>query len=411
MKKLLCISILFLFCSAFVQNSELKAQILKKILKKTTEKVEEKVEQKTEEAIENAMDENESTPTDTAAADNTVNSGKIKGTDLQSYSKYDFVPGDRILLFEDFSTDAVGDFPARWTTNGSGEVKTLNIAPGHWFHLNTENNMYQLAENLVLPENYIIEFDVIVPKKEGYSGGISVNIFKSENPDPTFIENFIDAKGIGIHADYETDWEAGFLDGEWKLGNSELAKIEADKVEHIIIWVQQRRVRIYHAGQKVLDLPTFTSIGFKPDRFAFNLSNCAGAVPYVSNLRITTAAPDTRNKLLTDGKIITYGIQFDVGSAVVKPESFGTINEIAKAIISAGIKVKITGHTDNTGNAEANLDLSRRRAESVKSELIKMGVNASLLSTDGAGSSQPIATNETATGRAQNRRVEFTAVK
>jgi len=52
---------------------------------------------------------------------------------LESYSQYDFVPGDKVLLFEDFSQDAVGDFPALWTTDVAGEINTLNVAPGNWF--------------------------------------------------------------------------------------------------------------------------------------------------------------------------------------------------------------------------------------------------------------------------------------
>ena len=46
---------------------------------------------------------------------------------FESYTQYDFVPGDEILYFDDFSQDAVGDFPAHWTSNGSGEIKTINI--------------------------------------------------------------------------------------------------------------------------------------------------------------------------------------------------------------------------------------------------------------------------------------------
>ncbi len=64
--------------------------------------------------------------------------GKARQTASQklvSTSQYDFVPGDKILYFEDFSQDAIGDFPALWTTDGSGEVKTVKIAPGKWFHL------------------------------------------------------------------------------------------------------------------------------------------------------------------------------------------------------------------------------------------------------------------------------------
>ena len=60
--------------------------------------------------------------------------GKTGGqqTALESYSKYDFIPGEKVIFYEDFSQDAVGDFPALWNTNGSAEVVTTNLFPGNW---------------------------------------------------------------------------------------------------------------------------------------------------------------------------------------------------------------------------------------------------------------------------------------
>ena len=79
---------------------------------------------------------------------------------LESYSEYDFVPGDQILFFEDFSQDAVGDFPALWTGNKSGEVKTLNNFPGKWFQL-TASGMIVYLNKIDFPQNFILEFDYI----------------------------------------------------------------------------------------------------------------------------------------------------------------------------------------------------------------------------------------------------------
>ena len=83
---------------------------------------------------------------------------------LKAFSNYDFVAGDKVLLFEDFSQDAIGDFPALWTTNKSGEINTLNVGPGNWLNLNgTEGNWWFLKQ-IDFPRNFIVEFDV-VPKK------------------------------------------------------------------------------------------------------------------------------------------------------------------------------------------------------------------------------------------------------
>jgi outer membrane protein OmpA-like peptidoglycan-associated protein len=141
----------------------------------------------------------------------------------------------------------------------------------------------------------------------------------------------------------------------------------------------------------------------------FLLYRGASCASYVSNIKITTASPDTRNKLLTEGKLVTYGIYFDVNKDVVKPESYGTLNDIAKILNEVpDVKVKIVGHTDSDGDDAMNLDLSKRRAASVKAELAKsFGVNADRLFTDGMGESQPVAPNDKPVNKALNRRVEF----
>jgi OmpA-OmpF porin, OOP family len=119
--------------------------------------------------------------------------------------------------------------------------------------------------------------------------------------------------------------------------------------------------------------------------------------------------PDMRNKLLTDGKLVTYGIYFDTNSDKVKPESYGTLKGIATVLNeNPAVKVKIFGHTDSDGNDAANLDLSKRRANAVKVELSKnFAVDASRIETDGKGETAPVAANDNPTNKALNRRVEF----
>jgi outer membrane protein OmpA-like peptidoglycan-associated protein len=118
-----------------------------------------------------------------------------------------------------------------------------------------------------------------------------------------------------------------------------------------------------------------------------------------------------RNKLLTTGKFISYGIQFDVNSDIIKPASYATIKEIAKVLTdntSVKIKVIVIGHTDSDGDDASNLNLSKRRATSVKTELCKtFGIDPNQIETDGKGETQPIAGNENMVNKAKNRRVEF----
>jgi outer membrane protein OmpA-like peptidoglycan-associated protein len=124
---------------------------------------------------------------------------------------------------------------------------------------------------------------------------------------------------------------------------------------------------------------------------------------------VAVGAPDMRNKLITEGKLVTYGIYFDSGSDKIKPESAGTMKEIATVLNeNSAVKIKIIGHTDSDGDDAKNLDLSKRRSISVKNALSsEYGIEALRIETDGKGESQPIAANSTSEGKAQNRRVEL----
>ncbi len=329
---------------------------------------------------------------------------------LQAFSNYDFVPGDQVLLYEDFSQDAVGDFPALWTTDVAGEVNTLNIAPGNWLNLKSTEGTYWFMKDIVIPKNFILELD-IVPKPAAPRFAADVVLF-GEGSHSEMDKNG-DPGTCGLHIKIEKNiWEtAGYKKGsnEKLTGSSTNNLVVPEKVNHVIIWVQNRRVRIYHAGGKVLDVPTNIYEGSKFTRLCFKLYRGASAGSYISNIKLTTAAPDTRNKLLQEGKLISYGIYFDVNKDVVKPESYGALNDIAKILNEVpDVKVKIVGHTDSDGKDDFNLDLSKRRAANVKAELAKsFGVNGDRLETDGMGESKPVAPNDTPVNKALNRRVEF----
>ena len=329
---------------------------------------------------------------------------------LQASTKFDFVPGEKVIFFDDFSQDAVGDFPALWTANAPGEINTLNIAPGKWFNLNNSEGNYFMLKRIDFPKNFIIEFD-IVPKKTG--GRIAAGLILYGETKPTEMDNNAHPGNAGIMISIEKgNWNTmGYKTGESDQirGSSTLNPVEPEKVNHVIIWVQNRRVRIYHKDAKVMDMPTNIYEGSKFNRFCFRLSRGASCGSYISNFRITDASPDMRSKLITEGKLVSYGIYFDVNKDVVKSESYGTVKGIADILNeNPDVRIRIIGHTDADGNDAANLDLSKRRAAAVKNELIKtFGIDAGRIETDGKGEIQPVAPNDTPSNKALNRRVEF----
>ena len=113
-------------------------------------------------------------------------------------------------------------------------------------------------------------------------------------------------------------------------------------------------------------------------------------------------------ELLEFGRVRLYGINFDVGSDIIRDESKPTLDKIVAMLKSeSAMQLIIEGHTDSDGPTDQNQILSQQRAESVKLYLVSGGISSSRLSTKGYGESTPVAPNITAAGKAQNRRVEL----
>ena len=117
-----------------------------------------------------------------------------------------------------------------------------------------------------------------------------------------------------------------------------------------------------------------------------------------------TYAPSITDKVSSK----SFQVQFETGSAVIKPESYTILDEILKSsVVAENLKVGVYGHTDNVGNAAANQSLSEQRANSVKGYLQGKGVAANRIESKGMGSNEPVADNNTADGKAKNRRVQI----
>jgi len=118
---------------------------------------------------------------------------------------------------------------------------------------------------------------------------------------------------------------------------------------------------------------------------------------------VVDACQDALSKVTREGTINFKRASFDLD-----PDSFTTLNRLAIAANDCpDLIVEIEGHTDSEGTPERNQRLSNRRADAVKDYLVKAGVSVSRLIAIGYGQSRNIATNDTAAGRAQNRRIEF----
>ncbi len=327
-------------------------------------------------------------------------------------SKYDFIPGEKVIFFDDFTSESVGDFPAQWLTNGSGEIVTSEKFPGRWFHF-TKGGYYIPETKEDFTENFTIEFDFVPMNTDNSETMYSLSFYllTGSLSEPGAGGEPAEA-GFQISLDYDNlGWKNWSMQTELRFNGTVAYPFRSNEKYHIAIWVQKQRVRFYANENKVLDVPRAIPAGSKPNIFRFDTRD--EAIPLISNFRIAAGLPDMRNRLIKDGKIVSYGIQFDVNSDKLKPESYATLKEIADILKeNPTIRIKVVGHTDSDGDEASNLDLSKRRGASVKNELVtKFGCDAARLETDGKGESEPLIDNNSAVNKAKNRRVEFINIK
>ena len=333
---------------------------------------------------------------------------------LQVYSKFDFVPGDEILFYDDFSNDFIGDFPAKWNTNGGGEVVSFGDDSGNWLELIPGNRTYYIADLNGLPADYTVEFDMEVTGIDGQtSSNATLRVILDDNDKFSHGKNSAWAYlplaqyiPLGIRM-----WNQ--LNGERTISNTVDADIRQNVLNrpHISIAVNEQRYRLYVDETKYVDIPRLIAPGAPMTHLKFQLTGTKDGKEkvFIKNIKVAKGGVDLRRKLLSEGRISTNAILFDSGSARLQPESMGVIRQIYQVLQQdQAIRLQIVGHTDSDGEEEANRRLSEERAASVREALVSVyGVDGGRLETLGKGESEPVSDNSDAAGKAQNRRVEF----
>jgi OmpA-OmpF porin, OOP family len=400
----------------------------KGLLNKAKEKFEKKatsrLDKKIDASIDDALDDIEGKkPAGTAS---TSAEPVTKDAGLKSYAKYDFVPGEQIIYTNDFAADAMGELPIGWNTNGTGAVVTIKGLNGNWAQLN-QNSVFLTDNKTEFTENFTVEFDLVLRRTNPKApfATMEFGILSSGTYDPAATEllkgyttNFATQLRMQPSDNGSSTLHLQIYDDSKKYLTTDIKTVASldkmyNQVIHVAMQVQKERLRIWFNETKLYDLPKAIVLGKPINQIYFDVKRYGGddaEVGYtVSNIKIAKGVPDTRHKLVEEGKFSTTGILFDVNSASIKPESNGVLKEIADVLKKyPGIKVNIVGHTDSDGGDAANLELSKKRAAAVKDALAKdFSIDASRLNSDGQGEAAPVADNKTKEGKAQNRRVEF----
>jgi outer membrane protein OmpA-like peptidoglycan-associated protein len=339
----------------------------------------------------------------------------INDADNKAYSNYDFIAGTKTIFYDDFSTNL-----SKWKIiefDQSDEVEAPGIIDihsvnGKWLKTPRRGVFYPTSLK-VLPEKFTIEFDMWADadKMSEMESGLIIsiignNVIKDEYS-TAFDEN--PQIQIDIHPSLELLYCSATkenVDGERTLDRKDIKNgWKKGKIHRVSISRMGTHIKVYVGEKKFIDLPNGL-----PQKINYTLmlaTNMWGDGLYFTNFKVAEVEPQIV-KIDSDSRFVTSAIYFNVNSAVIKPESWPALNQASNAIRSTQGTVKIIGHTDSDGNDSDNLSLSKKRAEAVKSFLVEnFKIESSRLITDGEGESRPIDTNNTAEGKANNRRVEF----
>ena len=402
-------------------------QLGKKVKEKAKQKIEQKIEQKTDEIIDGAFNKaedvltgggNGKTEVPAPAVPVTAPAPPVQETPVapvqpepvqpqtpsleMTYAKSDFVAGDEIIFDDPMDNEQLGEFPSQWELiDGVAEVVSINgkkaILISEW-----GTKICPLMKDPLnfLGDVFTVEYDLMFPETEGDHTWLKTKFMKVDNKSEEDEMMYFERAAYDGRDDVHWYWETsrGNSEGEYNMA------LSANEWNHVAFSFNKRAWKVYLNGTRVANVPNVLA---PPGWLLFELDNGNGDT-YITNLRIAKGAVPLYDRMMSEGKFVTYGITFDVGKATIKPESMGEINRIVQLMNeNPTLKFSVEGHTDSTGNAASNQTLSEQRSQAIVDKLVELGIAKDRLTAVGKGQNSPIADNNTDEGRAKNRRVEF----
>lgn len=326
-------------------------------------------------------------------------SGEAPGQGL--WANYDFVPGDRVLFYDDFSNDRVGNFPRRmefiegnWEIVESGDRRYLRATSG---------GMVKIPLPETLPDRFTMEFEVNTTHGNSY-----VRVA----PGPSFgRDRSYEGSAVAVRSN-----QAGIIPVK-DVGPQSLTLYEEDLLREfrgggtlkpLRIMADGEYMKVYMNEHRVANVPN--TVFPRTDALYISVASLSPESPaMIGPISIAAGGLELYDRLAADGRVATQGILFASDSDRIRPESTPTLDEIGRMLEDhPELRIAIEGHTDADGDDAHNQDLSERRAASVKRFLVETyGIDDSRLETAGFGESVPAADNATPEGKQQNRRVEL----
>jgi len=318
--------------------------------------------------------------------------------DAKLWENYDFVPGNKVIFYTDFSEDKVGNF-ARGLKYKSGPVEVVE-RNGIKVLRSTGRGEFLVPVGRKLPQRFTLEIDVLASDPTRH------NVIAFEGGPQ------LDRGDKSVEVSWEITGASMFGAGRDATNSpvttpKEMQSVITGNIAHIRVLMDSAYFKMYTNERRFYNIP---ELKFVRDSVIRVMLSATEELPaFITGIRVAESQTDVLyDALAAKGRWATQGILFATGKADVQPESRPVLKEIASTLKQhAGLKILIEGHTDNVGAAASNLALSDARAAAVKAALVaEHGSDAARITTKGLGDTKPAVPNTNAAGRAQNRRVE-----
>jgi outer membrane protein OmpA-like peptidoglycan-associated protein len=322
--------------------------------------------------------------------------GTARAADMALYTKYDFIPGDKVIFYDDLSQEEMGEFPSRWNLD-AGVFEIAKQGDRKWIMCTDKGIIYPKIQPSPLPPKYTFELEFYAKGPVFKGHWLHIRWFDAANKE---IGRFRMEDGNGTYVSV--------------LGKELASKVLPAKLSAGIhtmrIMATKSTLKCYIDSERVANVPAVE--GFQPVGLRIYMDPWKDEPdnPFlIGTLRYAEGGKTLKEQLDEAGRIVTHGILFDSGSDKIKAESYKTLAEIGGLLTeSPSLRVSIEGHTDSDGADAANVTLSQNRADSVKTYLVEnYKVDGNRLEAKGWGEAKPIDANASPEGKANNRRVEL----
>jgi OOP family OmpA-OmpF porin len=363
------------------------------------DKLKNKAEEKAAEKIDKALEESDTDTTEVQEAETAPakpGEGTSTSEDMALYTKYDFIPGDKVIFYDDLSGEEIGEFPSRWKLI-QGVFEVVRQGDENYIMCTDEGYIAPKISAAPLPPKYTVEMEFYSKGPEHRGHWFHIEWMDPEdNKIAEFSMTDNDHTALTIHDE--------------QIASKQLPNELAAGKHTMRVMATTTTLKCYVDNERVANVPAVE--GFNPVGFRVHMDPWTDEPEnpmLMRGFRFAEGGKTLKQQLDETGRIITHGILFESGSDRIKAESYKTLADIGQLLTeNPGLRLSIQGHTDSDGAEDYNLALSERRANSVRTYLMETyKIDADRLETKGLGETMPIDTNDTPEGKANNRRVEL----